>query len=678
MHVDILNASDVRQGPGPIATVKRWQYAQRLSQAGEWQLDVPATEPRLAHATVKRRLYGYDYSAGGQQWVGGGTIERRTMTIQPNKPPDMSLSGNDVLYELARVTVRLDISWNSPYLGAALYTKILEGAPGWTVTVDGATPSVVARFADESILNALVLITNKTGQMFRLDPQLQFDGTIDFRHIRIFSAIVPSGIVAIKDAAPMAIERNTNACLIENITRQEDAWQLINRAIPYGAGAGESQFTAWAALQWPDGSGIGGPYTKTDVMGRVHTFTFDKVANSITDQESVAEYGTSTGRVAFKEIVPISNGEFDTIAAANALVQATTEWLLNASRQQDHYALSVGRLRQPVYPGQSIHVVAQEWRDGEAPIDIDEHLIIQEVTTAFTPDGIRPVGLVVATSREFAMTDAQVVANAIQQSLVYQAHPQTGPSENTMGYREEIDYETGAVFPFWLSRGTTQITTVIARFTLSKLRSTVKTVGGTVEATVSFEPHTHDIELDDHTHPVPNHNHYFVIDPGSVGADVQVFSGGGSPDVGSLVGNGLGGQIRIATNPATGAVTSGGGGSTETSSAEGGGAADIPIDISSGISASYGIYEDPDPAYGINDLIWSVNGVTVAAAPAVIEDDWYELDITSYIINADTLTPTNLANRMAVQVNPSSANDKKVRVTWQVEIRSNIQSLRIV
>lgn len=653
MQIDILNSNDQRVGPGPIATGIRWRYTQRLSRAGEYQFSVPAAEPRLEHATPKRFLHCYDYINGTRRWLGGGALEKRQVTLHAGAL-EMSLTGNDVLSELTRATVRLEINWDSPFIGAAMYDKIMEFAPPrWTITVEGETPNLIARFVDESVLNALVTITEKTGQMFRLNPLYLSDGSIDFRRIKVFSAIKSSGILATNRAAPLAIERNINACLIEQIDQQEDAWNLINQAIPFGAGTGETRFTLYAANQWPDGLDVNTTYLATDFAGRSHGFVFNRDNNTVTDVTSVLDYGTYASQVQFKEIVPISNTDADTVAAGNTLLAATVEWLLNTSRPQYHYSLNVVGLRRQVFPGQSIRVTAKEMRDGQAPIDIDEDLIIQEVVNEVDINGLRPVALTVATTREFATTDAQILAREIQKSLAYQAHPQIGPSENTISYREDIDDDYGGSFPFWLSRGTTQLSSVTVRFKLDRLRSTVKSVGGVASGTVSIPSHSHD--LSDHSHELSINSN-----PGGFARLLYI----------DVTNNGL---YYDAVSGPTVATTSDDNSNIDVS---GGSIGDVELDLSSAISAVYGIYEDPGVAYTAADLQWTVNGVVVTATPTPIVGGWYELDVTSYLISTTTLRPTSQANTVAVTV--SNPSDKQVRVTVQIEIRSNIQSIAVV
>ena len=676
MYVDILNASNVKQGPGPITTTISWRWTQKLSAAGEWQLSAPATDPRLEFATLKRQLHAYHWIGNERRWIGGGTLEKRQVAMRGDNETTMALSGNDVLFELARATVSLEINWDSPFIGAAMFDRIMLEAPaGWSITVEGATPNLIARFADESVLNALVTVCNKTGQMFRLDPQFNFDGTIDFRRIKVFSAIADSGLLATNRAAPLAIERNVNACLIEDIDRLEDAGRLINRAIPYGAGTGQSRFTPYAATLWPDGSAIAVPYTVADFVGREHRFSFDAGTRTVADLTSIGEYGVYTSQVQFKEIAPIEDTTPDYIAASNALIAATVQWLLDVSQPQDHYSLNVVGLRKVVYPGQSIRVIAKQYREGRAPIDIDQDLIIQEVVNEVDVNGLRPVALTVATTREFAMTDAQIVAREIQKALVFQSHPQTGPSENTFSYRDEIDDDFGADFPFWFSKGTTNINSVTARFTVGKLRSTVKSVGGTAEGTVDIPAHTHTVGVASHSHNVPDHEHRLAVANSGSGSAVTLVSVG--PD--QFLATSGGGEIF--TNSDSGATTSDSAGGQTPTSSSGGGSSGLELNLANAISAVYGIYEDPAAAHAYNALAWEINGVAYTGPVTAIGGGWYELAITNYIIDPLTLRPGTLNNALSVAVASPQTDPllkKRARINVQIELRSNIQSLRVV
>lgn len=681
--VDILNPAGNKVGPGPITSGVRWRYTQRLSAAGAWELELPATDPLLAYASNKYTVQCYTLIDGVRTWVGGGVIEERKLSLSGGNAPTLVLSGNDLLYDLNRFPVNLEVNYNSPFLGEALYTKLLTFTTGgWSINITGDTPNLTTRFVNESVLNALVTITKKTGQLFRLEPRITYftnvvnaiGPQIDFKHIELFSAPEDSGLVATNLADPLAIEQNSNACLITDIDRQENAWNLVNLVKPYGAGTGQARLNLAAATQWPDGSGVVTHYKVTDSAGRLHTLVCAPANNFVVDAESFTQYDSYGGQVQFKDIAPITNSDADFAAAANALLLATANWLINQSQPQEHYTLRVAGLRKTVLPGQTIRVVAKQMRDGQAPIDINKSLIIQEVQTEIDAAGLRTVSLTVATSKEFATSGAQVVVDEIQRSLSFQAHPQMGANENTISYREDVDDEYGAGFPFWLSRGTVQINSITLRYKLEKLRSSVKTIGGSASGSVDIPTHTHSVTVPSHHHDVPDHQHNMAFEPGSGGSTVQIFSGGGSPDFGSIVANGIAHTIYVNTNADSGATTSDSSGGATVTSASGGGSTGLTVDISSALTAVYGVFVDSNAPYTVGDLAWTANGQSIAETPTAIGGGWYEIDITHYLVNSGTSRPAAYDNTIEVAVKPPNKTGKKVRITCQVEIRTTIQT----
>jgi hypothetical protein len=528
-------------------------------------------------------------------------------------------------------------------------------------------PEITARFVHESALNALISTCEKLGCFFWMEPY-----TVGPRKIVISKTPVDSEIVATNLADPIAAERNPSICLLSDIEREESAWDAKNRLIVYGGGDGQARLTMVSATLWPDGiTGVASPYPYTDPMGVAHNFVLDKATNTITDTLAVTAYGQDEAAVAFKEIAPVTSNDADFIAAANTLVSAAVYQLVLSSFPQVNYRLTVAALRGVVHPGMTILVHARKVRDGVAYINLNETLVILEVGYEVDADGEKVNELVVSTSWKPEKTGATILSEAIQKLTAMEAHPQIGANENTIPYREDVDDDYGAEFPFWLSRGTLQVNSVMLRYKLEKLRSSAKTIGGTASGTVDVPSHSHTLSA--HNHDMP-HQHDIAIDPGSGGGTVQVFSGGGSPDYGSLVGNGIPHQIRISTDydstPTSddnSAITVGGGSS-----------AGVSIDISSALTLEYGVYVDPGTAYAVTDLDWTINTISITETPTSIGSGWYEVDITHYMTDATTLRPLAYANAVAVAVKTASHAAKKVRVTAQIELRTTIQTIAAV
>lgn len=713
--VDIETAAGSRVGPGPITSGVRWRYTQRLSRAGEWELEVPAGEELLQYAVLKRYFHCYVLRKGSRAWVGGGPIEEVRTALRGNSPPMLIFSGADILRELSAdtVTFEVDSSDADPGdLGEEVINTIMQSVPlGWTYTLDGVTPDMTARFVDESVLGALIAATNKSGQFFRLQPYL-----VDGRALLIASTPTSSGIVATNVADPLAIERNLNACLIVEIEKLQSSWDLVNRLIVYGAGDGEARLTMAAATVWPNGDALSGTYTVDDIVGNEHVFAFNLSANTITDTSSTATYGTFTRPVKIKDVAPVTNTDADVEAAANVLVTAAVNELLTSALPQEHYSLRVAGLRQDVLPGQTIRVQARYMRDGEAPIDIDTDLIVLETQTEIDAGGARIVGLTVATTREFIKGDAEILLQEVRQAQAMEAHPQMGPSENTISYREDIDDTYGAEFPFWLSNGTTLINSITVRFKLDRLRSTVKSVASSSTSTSSGGGTTATSSSGGGTTatsssgggstptttsgggstptttsyaPVTNHAHALeVTDSTPVGAALYYDSAVGlNANLGT--GNDIGGTTNLVNLPLvhTHDVTVPDHSHDVTVAAH---THDVTVpnhthdvtvpnhthDVTAAITAEYGIYEDPDAPYGVADLDWEINGSAISDTPVSIGGGWYAFDLTADVSQATTFRPLDNDNTLAVAV--GTPTDKRVRVTVQIEIRTVIQSIAVV
>jgi hypothetical protein len=577
-----------------------------------------------------------------------------------------------VLHELSWVTANFSIPsfvFNSGFVVAA---TLIEQALGWTYDTASVTfPPLAARFVNESVLNGLVSSCEKMGLMFRLDPG-------GAKRVVFRSSPEVSGILATNLGDPLLREDVSHICTITNIQRQTDSWSIYNRVKVFGAGDGEARLTMAAATLWPNGFPITTDYIVTDLSGVLHNFVLDKATNTIRDTASIAAYGERQASIAIKDIAPVTSNDADMIAAANALVMSAVNKLLALSVPQEQYQLAVTGLQQELLPGQKLHVEARRWADGQPLIEIDKDLLVLETETQIDTNSVRIVGLTVSTSKEFAKTDADILSERIQELRAFEAHPQTGPIENTLTYRDEVDFDHPATFPFWMSRGAVVVNSVILRFQVEALRSSVKAQGGTVTGTVTIPGHSHPVTLPSHDHDLavlgdndPSGNHplarLVLFEPFEGNFYFQAAAGG-----------------SFATS------TEGGGDGTVGSG--GGGNATVDLDLSSAISTKYGVYEDAASAtYGVDALAWTANSAPVVESPTAILGGWYELDITDYLTNAAVANrPIQYNNSVGVRVlakeylpgqdeiPEAQREEKRVRVTAQIELRTTIQSIAVI
>jgi len=136
--------------------------------------------------------------------------------------------------------------------------------------------------------------------------------------------------------------------------------------------------------------------------------------------------------------------------------------------------------------------------------------------------------------------------------------------------------------------------------------------------------------------------------------------------------------VDIATDSDTGATTSDSSGSQTPTSSSGGGSTGLALNLANAISAVYGIFEDTTTAYTVNELAWAINGIPYTGIVTALGGGWYELAITNYIIDPLTLRPLSLSNTLSVEIPVPFQVDKRARINVQIELRSNIQSLRVV
>lgn len=639
-----LNGATI--GPGPVVALAAFSSRARLNQAGDWRATVPATDERVVDLLQPRRTVLAYISLNGQPvFVGGGTIENLRVSIADGAPM-LEISGRDLLEELNRGTVG-DVVLQP---GSAFYYGqfITANMPaGWsTGPVIGTPPPFVAHFSHDTFLGSLTALAERLPWWFH---------QAGVRQLQFYAGALPSTVMlrASTNADPVAAERNDQLCLIRSISEERQAADVTTRLIAFGAGNAQARLTMAAATLWPNGTAIGSPYTTPDG----DSFVFDRASNTITNAAAEVLYGRIERAGAWKEIAPISNSNADVQAAANTLVVAACEYLRRCRAPSYLYALDVAGVRRSVRPGDLVHVSARRFRDGERPINIDRPLRVLEVATSIDDAGIRTDGLTVSTLDYWPAGDNEAIVSEIRQSRVMEALPQMGPSVDTVSYRESIDDDYSADFRFWMGNETTSVNQVLVRFRADPFRSTAKTIGGAVSATV---------DLPDHSHDIPDHQHRLKIIGNGAGALTY--------NIGFGAGSTSGGVRHNINSSDWDWVTDADSG--ETTSEDGGGQTGLEVDISSALSLSYGIYEDePGNTYAATDLEWLVNGALIAAVPVGTSGGWFELDVTAYVADGNTFRPLQPDNTISVRVQSARRTGKRCQVTAQIERRTVIQAI---
>lgn len=651
--IEVSSATGTRTGR--IDNALYWRYTPRLDRAGEIGFAIPAGDEKAALLSNKVRVACYAVVNGDVTEMGAGIVERIT-TEWTATGAVLTVEGADLLRELAiHLSVHGVGSAMVEYSNSVLVPDLLIDLAvtptfpaNWTLDGAAATATAVyLRIWHDSILNGLIQTAAVTGEHFRLGPSRKVVW------LGPSSSFLDSGIVATTHGDPMAMESNPNACMITNITQISDSWDQWNRIYIFGAGEGESRLDLRAVENWPTGltDATSGTSTMTFTINLAATsggtWNVNRSESYLSNNTRVMADGPLVRAVLFKNIAPLSNTDADLADAADQLLRAGYHYLRTHITAQQFYRLSVTGLNTMIDVGETVRVMARGVYQDDAGrriwLDIDQDLIVLETEQQIDATGLRTIGLTVSTVDRWPETDESAVIEPLAQVSAALSLPQLSANLDTVTFEQPVDDTYSATVHFWLPSSVTTVSQVKLRFRVDPLRSTVRTVGGAASVNVS----------------IPNHVHEISVGAGSAGAGtaVEIIEVGG---VWYFIAD-TGISRYIETQAGTGAATG-------------------SVDLSSAITTTYGIFEESGGnTYAYSDLEFSVNGVAATGTVTAISgaSGWYELDLTADLVDSKD-RPTSAANYVTIAIKTASKVNKTVRVTGEIERRTNIQSLALV
>jgi hypothetical protein len=634
---------------GTISTVSKWNSDDLLDRAGRFSFPMPASDVKADLIQGKRIVEAYAMVGETRTLIGAGVIDERSLRLQHgDEGAEYFVGGNGILILLANTSVLfLELSDGA---GAGVtdgIQDILNLASGWsfnTVPADGYNTTATAtygRFAGESVLQALIKVTEKIGEHFRYDSDKKI------RWLRTDNT--DSGIKAIQSVSPESGTAD-NVCLIDELTVTYQGKDIVSRIYPFGAGTGGARPNLQITTQAAPGG---------------YTLVKSNDESYLKKDATESAFGIIQRVVSFKDIAPVSDTDADVQAAADVLFDAAKYYLDTHDDEHVVYSLRVVGINQLVYPGQTIRVVYRGYTDAGNWVDIDEDVIILEVSSEVTDSDTVVTGLVVSNYDIQVKTDQELVSNQIGESQIFESHPQMGANSYITSYTDPMDDSKDANLRFWLGDEVTNLVQVILRFRVDPLRSTVKTVAGSSTTTPSGGGSTSGsggATTPTSANQNANHSHSFAI-------------------FGSAISHSLGltalGQI---TSPTGGPFTFGGISVQDTSHQHN---VTIPNHTHStpnhqhtftpNVSATYGIFEEAGGnTLAESDLAYSLNGSADLGGGVVsLGSGWYELDITSTARDASTLRPVQDTNNLVI----STAVAKTAQITGQLVVRTIIQAV---
>ena len=392
------------QNDGPLISAVQWEQNERLDQAGTVRVRLSGVEERAKSATGKRVVRCGAFMGDSWQVFAAGIIDERKITADGTGNVWTELSGPDLLRELTYRNVgTLDLAGV-----ASGPTDILAFAPaGWTFnTTDGwdtTAENVTHTFEGETVLEALGILAQMTGEHFRIDGDRQI--------LWLRSSTPSSGVVAVNDADELGSD--DELALITGLEIVEDSAEAYTRVTPYGAGDGDSRLTLSGATYTPPSP-----------------FTIDTVNNVITNA-----VGESPARWPGVRI-DAPPQHWKDITDANTLALAAYNWLREhgTGDQYASYRIRLAGLKQLLHPGQTIRIIYQKYveqpgvsgyiGDVVDVLDIDEELLILEVTNRIDATGITTTEILTATLDRWPTTEAEMILSGLGESINSYTHTQ--------------------------------------------------------------------------------------------------------------------------------------------------------------------------------------------------------------------------------------------------------------
>ena len=85
-YVDVENNLGVKQGAGPLTSVRTWTYTARMDAAGDFSCTFAATDPVADEVVVKRVLRAWANLNGVWTEVGAGIVDNIERRVRPDAP----------------------------------------------------------------------------------------------------------------------------------------------------------------------------------------------------------------------------------------------------------------------------------------------------------------------------------------------------------------------------------------------------------------------------------------------------------------------------------------------------------------------------------------------------------------------------------------------------------------
>lgn len=266
---------------------------------------------------------------------------------------------------------------------------------------------VQLKFASETVLEALIRVTETNGEHFILSPSGR-------QVLWLRNDVRSTGVRCVADVDPQAVEDADDIALIANLTEDQSAYELISRVYPFGGGTGDERATlAYCTRAVPSG------------------YTLDTANNCLVNATAEAAYGRIDKRLDLPDVVVLNDSPAQLRYAANSLYDRAYTYLKRHSATDTTYTtgdvprayrITLAKCDRALLPGHTVHVEYERWYRGTRTISIDRDLWILAATTRVDESGIHTVALECSTTDAAPMTDARLLADLIKAQRAMRGH----------------------------------------------------------------------------------------------------------------------------------------------------------------------------------------------------------------------------------------------------------------
>ena len=350
-----------------IVNLSAFSITHRLDAAGEINLQAATTDPNTEWLSLWRevRLY-WEHPQRGATVAGHGILLQKSAVT----PETTGWDGLNLLEELRRANTLQGLIYDDIPVSVAI-RDLLQRASGWSAAIDAGLPNTSRRFDGQTVLQALLTLTQGVGVHLRWhgDRRIDVGAFGSDSGVRLTNLPVPA----------VEVWFNSRVAIIDPPQVTYSGYDIANWMVPLW-GNGDAVLSLQHTTRTT-------PYTVHSTTANGRTIYY------ICADDSIAEYG-EIQRVLCMPDAPYAGSSDKIINCANVLYDWAAAQLQRQKQPQTTYRVTGLKLDREVSPGDRVRLVYRGLvtRASGYPdywLDIDEDVWVLAITRNYGADGLR-------------------------------------------------------------------------------------------------------------------------------------------------------------------------------------------------------------------------------------------------------------------------------------------------